>query len=261
MIAAALTAQFDDAPPADVAAQAQEAGYDALDVWVADLDGLRESLAAYFDSALPPALVSLAEHQPSALRTAARVCRGRVRFIRSAPWPPTAARLSALLTELVAVARGEGVTFLMPHHSAGWCREPAQLAALLADQPPEAVRAVLAPDQVARPRDLPPTEWLARLPLPAAGAVAAANFKWVSELSPGNVRSWAPRLAPLSHGLTPWAAWLERLAADGFDGVFTLGDALLPAAAGDRPRTARDDLRYLRRAWRSANRPARAAAG
>jgi sugar phosphate isomerase/epimerase len=167
--------------------------------------------------------------------------------VRTEPWPPEDDHVPERLAHLAEVGAATGVTVLVPNHPGSRFGDPADLAAALAGLDEGHVAALLAPDQVARSRAGDHAEWLARLRLPPLGAVAVGNYRWDSEVGSGNIRLWSPRLATIYHGLTPWPAWLARIREVGFDGHFTFGDPSLSATVGERLRTVRDDLRFVRR--------------
>ncbi len=247
-----LSTLFDDSAPAELAALAKELGFEGLDLGVdGDPATAARRLRELSDHGLPVRSLTCVGWSPSDLAPWADLAAEHgCGWVRTGRWPADAVHVSANLEACVTLAERCQVTLLIPHHPTSCFREPAHLAALLHDLPPARVAACLAPDQVPRPRDLDPAVWLATAALPPIGAVALGSYRWLGEVTAGNQHRWTARPAGLAQGLTPWEAWLDRVAGAGFDGLFTFGDPTLPATANDRACVVRDDLRFVRRVWR-----------
>jgi sugar phosphate isomerase/epimerase len=252
MTALLLSALFPEADPSELAAVAHELGYDGIDLAVGGLPGAGDehALALLAGEGAPALMLSLdtclpAAVQPWASLAAAAGCAA----LRLAPPPEDRPELTATIGELAALGAESGVRLLIPNHAGSLYPAPDGLAEALAGVDAAALAALLAPDQIPRSRAGDHVAWLTRLKLPPIGAVCLAGYRWESQIGAGNIRLWSPLPTLVGQSLTPWPAWLARLKDLAFDGLFTFGDAALPAGAAERLRLARDDLRFLRRYW------------
>ncbi len=248
-----LSALFPESGPAELATLGLELGFAGLDLAVIGrtTSEATRTLAQTAGEGLPVRLISCDSSEPSVLGEWSRLAADHgLGAVRAAPLAVDAEALPSRLAELAAVGETTGVTLLIPHHPGSAITDVPQLAAVIESVGSPRLAGVLAPDYVARSRAGDHAAWLSRIRLPPLGALVLAGYRWDSEIGSGNLRVWSPRLAHLLHGLTPWTAWLQRLAETDFDGWFTFGDAALTATLGERLRTVRDDLRVVRRTWR-----------
>lgn len=252
MLALLHSALFPESDPTELAAIARELGFDGVDLVVRGTPGGDDArtLALLAADAMPALLLTVESCEPDQLHLWAHLaadagCRA-LRLPLLLEWTDEPA---VALAGWSALARATGVPLLLANHAGSRLPDPQTLAELLAATDPTQVAALLAPDQIPRSRAGDHAAWVARVPLPPVGGVALAGYRWESEVAAGNVLLWAPTPTLIGQGLTPWAAWVQRLRELDFDGPFTFGDASLPANAADRLRFARDDLRWLRRNW------------
>jgi sugar phosphate isomerase/epimerase len=243
---------FPESDPSELASIVAELGYDGVDLDVRGLPSTESErtlalLAAEESPALMLSLDSAELGQVAAWAelAAAAGCAA----LRLPPYEGDGSCPAADLPQLVESAERSGVRLLVPNHAGCPCSALEALASALAGVDPARVAVLLAPDQIPRSRAGDHAAWIARLRLPPIGAVCLGGYRWDSQVGAGNIRLWTPVPTLVSQSLTPWPAWLQRLRASGFDGLFTCGDPTLPASAAERLRLARDDRRYLRRVW------------
>ena len=247
-----LSSLFSESDPLELAAIARELGFDGVDLAVRGLpDAETERTLAHLTAEEAPALMlSVESCEADDLRQWAQVAAAAgCPRVRLAPYLEDHQNVGEQIAALAGLATETGVGFLIPNHAGGLFASPEQLVELLADIEPRQVAALLAPDQIPRSRAGDHAGWLGRLRLPNVGAVCLAGYRWDAQIGAGNIRLWSPVATLVAQSLTPWPAWLQRLRETGFDGLFTFGDASLPASAAERLRLTRDDLRFLRRIW------------
>ncbi len=252
MIALLHSANFPESDPVQVAELAAELGYDGVELAVhgrpSDEDRHALRRLGEVDTAVP--LLHCDDYEPDAVQPWAELAAEYgCQALRTSSWPEDGTGATVRFEALAAVAATTGVRILICNHARSCFRDLAVLAQFLSEVDPHLVAAALAPDQLPRWRDGEHAAWMARLVLPPAGAVVVGNYQWVSQLGAGNRRLWQAKLAPVTHGLTPWQAWLDLIREAGFDGLFTFGDATLSASLAERLRVSRDDLRWVRRIW------------
>ncbi len=252
MIPVLQSALFPDTDATELAALALELGFTGIDLSVRGLprpDDER-ALAGLASAGCPARALTCDTNAPERLADWAELAAGMdCQVLRCAPFEEDGRMITGQLDALAAVAASRGVTILVPNHAASCFRDPAILAEFLSEHEAAHLAALLAPDQLPRWREAGHRPWLERPQLPALGGVVIANYRWSSELGSGNLRIWSAKQAPITHGQTPWAAWLERIKETGFDGLFSFGDGHLGATLGERLRVLRDDLRFVRRTW------------
>ncbi|MBI2300236.1 MAG: hypothetical protein HYU66_15035 [Armatimonadetes bacterium] len=246
-----LSSLFPELAPTELASLAHELGFAGLDLAVHGLSrvGVERTLTLLAGSEAPAQMLTLDGCEAAAVAPWLRVAgEAGIATVRTAPWPADTIP-APRLAELAELAAQHDLALVVPNHTGSSFQELERLTAALEGLPPERLSAALAPDQLPRSRAGDHGAWLAGLALPAVGVLVLAGYRWTSEVGAGNVCVWTPEAAVLPHGLTPWAAWLERLRELGFDGLCTFGDPTLTGPPGERLRILRDDLRYVRRIW------------
>jgi sugar phosphate isomerase/epimerase len=252
MIPVLQSALFPDTDANELAALATELGFDGVDLSVRGLPQPddEQTLALLAAAGSPARCLTCDTTVPERLADwAALAAEADCRLLRCAPFDEDSRWVTSQLEALAEVAAARGVTILVPNHAASCFRDPAILAEFLREHDPAQLACLLSPDQLPRWREAAHRPWLERRELPPLGGVLVANYRWASELGSGNLRIWSAKQAPITHGHTPWSAWLARLRDGGFDGLFSFGDANLGATLGERLRVLRDDLRFVRRTW------------
>lgn len=249
-----VSALFPECDPVELAALALELGFDGIDLTVRGLprDEDQRAIEVLRAEGAPVGLITTDTCAAERLSAWAALAKASgCGHLRTAPWVVDEGPADRPLAELVPVAQRHDVVILVPNQAGSRFGEVPELARELAATDPRHVAAMLAPDQVPRWRDGEHGHWLWRMPLPPVGGVGLANYRWVSQVGAGNVHLWSTRPALAGQGLTPWSAWLQRLFEIGYDGLFSFGDGALAASPGDRLHIARDDLRFVRRVWRT----------
>lgn len=247
-----LSALFPDTDTAELATLAGELGFAGIDLQVhgGPREEDRRAIESLADAGRPAHWLTVDGCHPQRVIEWLQLAgEAGCRAVRTGPWPEDPERTSEQLDRLADAAAGAGVRCLIPNHGMSCFRHPTMLAQFLTDHDPAHLAAALAPDQVPRWRDGDHSAWLARLKLPPLGGLILANYQWVSELGPGNLMLWSTQLAGVTHGLTPWHAWMERVRETGFDAEVSFGDPALGGKLGERLAVVRDDLRYFRRVW------------
>jgi sugar phosphate isomerase/epimerase len=246
------SALFPESPPSELAEVAHELGYDGIDLEVRghpDADDER-TLALLAAEGAPALLLSVDSHDAPTLRPWCALAKAAgCAALRLHPLPEDGVAPALVVARLAELAADSDVRLLVPNHAGSPLSTPEPLAELLDGLDPGRVAALLAPDQIPRSRAGDHVAWLGRMKLPPIGAVCLGGYRWEAQIGAGNIRLWSAVPTLIGQSLTPWPAWLQRLRELGFDGLFTCGDASLPAGAAERLRLARDDLRFLKRHW------------